>query len=67
MVFSPKQKAYIYSEHNPMKDKELVEKRKETIKKKYPNWGWFNIGRKRPDLSERNRLNEQIVQKILNP
>lgn len=43
--------------NNPMKNKDAVKKMLQTIKIKYPNWGSFNIGIKKPFLSERNRLN----------
>ncbi len=39
---------------NPMFNKEIKKKRKDTIKQKYPNWGNFNIGVKRPHLTKRN-------------
>lgn len=40
---------------NGMFRKEVSKKRVNTIKDKYPNWGDFNIGKKRPDLSEYNK------------
>jgi len=43
--------------NNPMFRKEVVEKRLKTIREKYPNWGSFNVGNKRPDLAEYNRMN----------
>ena len=42
---------------NPMYNEESKQKRLDTIKEKYPNWGNFNKGRKRPDLSEYNKHN----------
>lgn len=42
---------------NGMFNMEISKKVHATLRKKYPNWGKFNIGRKRPDLSERNRKN----------
>jgi len=44
-------------ENNPMKNPKSVKKMVETIKRRYPNWGDFNIGIKRPYLAKRNREN----------
>ena len=55
---------------NPMFNKDFVDKRKSTIKEKYPEWGDFNIGIKRPGLRERNlknnpMKNEEFKQKMI--
>lgn len=41
---------------NGMFNKEVSTRVHNTIKEKYPNWGDWNVGRKRPDLSIRNKV-----------
>jgi len=47
-------------ENNPMFNKKSKEKRLKTIREKHPEWGNFNIGRKRPDLTKRNLENNPL-------
>lgn len=47
-----KQTSKRMKEKNPMRNLKSIKKGVETRKKKYPNWGDFNKGLKRPQLSE---------------
>ena len=49
--------------NNPMKNKEVVERRLKTLKEKYLDWGDFNIGRKSPHLTKRNLENNPMKNK----
>lgn len=54
-------------ENNPMFKDIPKSKRLETIKRKYPNWGQFNIGIKRPDLVKRNKVNNPMKNPDIKP